>query len=108
MIALNEISEDLAVVGLAALGNQTRLRLYKILVNAGKTGLNISDLQALLDIPASTLSHHVARLTNAQLIVQSRQGREVICTANYEMMHGIARYLTDQCCSGIRLLAVGE
>ena len=98
-----KISEDQAVADLAALGNATRLRLFRLLVQAGHDGLNVSDLQQLLNQPASTLAHHLAKLTQAGLVQQRRNGREVICTADFEQMNGLVTYLTDQCCSGVVL-----
>ena len=94
-------SETRAAQGLAALGNRHRLRLFKILVRAGPQGLNISDLQRLLDMPASTLAHHLSMLARAELILQKRQGREVMCTANYQGVNGLVAYLKDQCCTGV-------
>ncbi len=102
------ISEEQAARGLAALGNQTRLRLFKLLVKAGRFGLNVGDLQRLLEVPASTMAHHLAALARADLVRQRRQGRVVICTANYEMMNSLALYLTDQCCDGIQLLVAAD
>jgi DNA-binding transcriptional ArsR family regulator len=94
-------AEARAAQGLAALGNRHRLRLFKILVRAGPQGLNISDLQRLLDMPASTLAHHLSMLARAELVLQERHGREVICTANYQVVNGLVAYLKDQCCSGV-------
>ncbi|MDH3235733.1 MAG: metalloregulator ArsR/SmtB family transcription factor [Alphaproteobacteria bacterium] len=96
-------SEEEAARGLAALGNRTRLRLFKLLVQAGPEGLNVGDLQRHLGVPASTLAHHLATLVRADLISQSRQGREVISSANYQSMNALAAYLTDQCCVGVAL-----
>lgn len=97
----NPISEQQVVRALAALGNTTRLRLFRLLVQAGRGGLNVGELQRLLDQPASTLAHHLGKLTNAGLVEQTRNGREVICTAEYEHMSEVQAYLTDQCCGGI-------
>ena len=98
------ISEEQATLGLAALGNQTRLRLFKLLVKAGRSGLNIGEIQKLMDVPASTMARHLAALSKADLIKQTRQSREVICTANFDMMHNLTVYLTDECCDGVQLL----
>lgn len=98
----HSISEQHIVRGLAALGNTTRLRLFRLLVQAGHDGLNVGELQRLLEQPASTLAHHLGKLAQAGLIVQARHGREVICTADYERMNSLLAYLTDQCCSGVR------
>lgn len=97
-----------AAAELAALGNVTRLRVFRLLVQAGHEGLNVSDLQRLLQQPASTLAHHLAKLTQAELVIQQRQGREVICTANYAKMNGLLGYLTAQCCSGVSLQGVDD
>lgn len=99
----NSTSEQQIVRGLAALGNTTRLRLFRLLVRAGRDGLNVGELQRLLDQPASTLAHHLGKLARAGLVAQTRHGREVICTAEYERMNGLLAYLTDQCCSGVSL-----
>ncbi|MFQ5937166.1 MAG: ArsR/SmtB family transcription factor [Acidiferrobacterales bacterium] len=96
-------TENQAAQELAALGNATRLRLFKLLVRAGQDGLNIGDLQRLLDMPASTLAHHLSMLARADLVRQERRGREVICTANYEVVNGLVAYLKDQCCTGVRV-----
>ncbi|NIR30019.1 MAG: helix-turn-helix transcriptional regulator [Gammaproteobacteria bacterium] len=88
---------------MAALGNRTRLRLFRLLVRAGPEGLNVGELQRHLAIPASTLAHHLATLTHAGLLQQEKRGREVICTADYEAVNGLVAYLTDECCAGVRL-----
>ena len=98
-----KISESQAVADLAALGNTTRLRLFRLLVKAGHEGLIVSDLQRLLEQPASTMAHHLVKLTQAGLVKQRREGREVICTADFTQMHALVAYLSDQCCSGVDL-----
>jgi len=95
--------EQHAADGLAALGNRTRLRLYRLLVRAGDDGLNVGDLQRLLEVPASTLAHHLAMLARAGLVAQERRGREVVSRADYPAMRALVGYLTEQCCSGVRL-----
>jgi ArsR family transcriptional regulator, arsenate/arsenite/antimonite-responsive transcriptional repressor len=97
----NSISEQQVVRALAALGNTTRLRLFRLLVRAGREGLNIGQLQQLLEQPASTLAHHLGKLTGAGLVIQTRNGREVICTTAYERMNEVLDYLTGECCGGI-------
>jgi ArsR family transcriptional regulator, arsenate/arsenite/antimonite-responsive transcriptional repressor len=93
--------EDDAADSLAALGNRTRLRLFRLLVRAGEAGANVGDLQRLTEVPASTLAHHLAILVRAGLVVQERRGREVICTADYAAMRRLVNYLTEQCCTGL-------
>ncbi len=93
-------NEEMAARRLAALGNRTRLRLFKALVVAGRDGLNVGELQSRLGVPPSTLAHHLSTLVQAGLIVQDRQGREVVSTADYTAMNDVVAYLTDQCCVG--------
>jgi DNA-binding transcriptional ArsR family regulator len=97
------VREQRAADGLAALGNRTRLRLYRLLVRAGDDGLNVGDLQRLLKVPPSTLAHHLATLARAGLVRQERRGREVISRADYPAMRALVGYLTEQCCTGVRL-----
>ena len=95
--------EQRAADGLAALGNRTRLRLYRLLVRAGDDGFNVGDLQRLLEVPPSTLAHHLATLARAGLVTQERRGREVISRADYPAMRALVAYLTEECCTGVRL-----
>lgn len=95
------MNEHHAALCLSALGNPTRIKLFRLLVRAGTEGLNVGDLQRLLDVPASTLSHHMAALVKADLLLQDRRGREVMCMANYAAMNDLITYLTEQCCTGV-------
>lgn len=91
----------LAARCLEALGSDTRLEIYRLLVQAGPGGAVVGDLQARLDIPASTLSHHLARLVRVGLITQERHSRTLVCRANYERMNTLLAYLSDNCCGGL-------
>lgn len=92
---------------LAALGNPTRLAIYQLLVRAGQPGLNVGTIQAELDIPGSTLTHHLKQLMAVGLVHQERQGTSLICRADYARMEGILEFLTAECCTGLRLDATG-
>ena len=83
---------------LEALGNETRLAVFTLLVPAGRSGLAVGDIQERLAIPASTLSHHISRLIQVGLVAQERQGRKLICRANYRRMEGVLSFLTRNCC----------
>ena len=83
---------------LEALGNETRLAVFTLLVPAGRSGLAVGDIQERLAIPASTLSHHISRLIQVDLVVQERQGRKLICRANYRHMEGVLSFLKRNCC----------
>ena len=97
------MTEDQAADAFAGLANRTRLRLFRLLVRAGESGLNVGDIQRLLDIPASTLAHHLAALNTAGLVVQERHGREVISRADYDGVRRMVGYLTEECCKGVDL-----
>jgi ArsR family transcriptional regulator len=83
---------------LEALGNPTRLQVYRMLVRAGDGGLPVGRLQDKLGIAASTLSHHLHRLILTGLVTQERQATTLICRANYPAMNGLVGFLVDECC----------
>ena len=102
MTGRKDILEQKAADALAALGNRTRLRAFKLLVRAGREGTNVGTLQKHLGIPATTLAHHLATLTQAGLVQQERRGREVICTANYRAVNDVLAYVKAECCAGLQ------
>ena len=83
---------------LESLGNDTRLSIFRTLVRCGPEGLPVGQLQTRLKIPGSTLSHHIARLVKHDLVLQSREGRVLRCTANYARMNQLLNFLTKECC----------
>ncbi len=84
---------------LAELGHETRLNIYRYLVKAGPTGVPVASIQQQLAIPASTLSHHLARLIKVNLVKQVREGRVLRCYAQYAELEQLLRFLTEECCS---------
>jgi Predicted transcriptional regulators len=90
---------ETAASQLEALGNTTRLTIYRTLVRAGENGLPVGKLQLKLDIAGSTLSHHIRKLVEVDLVSQERQGTTLICRANYTSMNGLIGYLADECCA---------
>ena len=84
---------------LEALGNSTRLLIYRKLVQAGPDGSSVGDIREELDIPGSTLSHHIAKLVNAGLLTQERDRRSLICRIDYENMDSLMAYLVQNCCT---------
>jgi DNA-binding transcriptional ArsR family regulator len=89
---------DDAAARLEALGNPTRLKIYRALVRAGDNGMSVGRLQARLDVAASTLSHHLKSLMIVSLVTQERQATTLICRANYDVMNGLVAFLVDECC----------
>jgi len=90
---------DDAAVRLEALGNPTRLKIYRALVRAGEEGLPVGRLQEKLDVAASTLSHHLKALIAVGLVTQMREGTTLICHTNYNMMRGLIEYMAEECCA---------
>jgi len=84
---------------LEALGNPTRLQIYRTLVRAGHAGLPVGGLQERIGIAASTLSHHLKRLVDTGLVTQERQATTLICRAHYPAMNALIGYLADECCA---------
>jgi DNA-binding transcriptional ArsR family regulator len=84
---------------LEALGNPTRLQVYRALVRAGDAGCPVGRLQGRLKIAPSTLSHHLHRLILTGLVTQERQATTLICRANYPVMRDLLGFLTEECCA---------
>ena len=94
------MNRKLAALCLAELGNLTRLDIYRLLVRAGPPGLNITDIQTRLDVPASTLAFHLRGLVTTGLVAQEKNGRTVICRAQYNRMDAVIEFLREHCCEG--------
>lgn len=84
---------------LEALGNPTRLRIYRTLVRAGHGGMAVGQVQERVGLPASTLSHHLKRLVDQGLVRQDRAGTSLICHAEYPAMAALLGFLADECCA---------
>ena len=95
------MDNEIAARSLEALGNATRLAVYRLLVRAGPDGLTFGQIQHAVGGAASTLSHHVAALARAGLTEQQRRGRETVSTVNYAIMRDLLDYLTAECCEGV-------
>ena len=83
---------------LESIGNATRLNIFKVLVQAGINGVPVGEIQKVLDIPASTLSHHIAKLVQAGMIKQVRESRTLYCQADYVAMNELVAFLSENCC----------
>ena len=88
------------VRALAALAQEHRLAAFRLLVQAGPEGLAAGALADALGIPASSLSFHLAQLSNAGLVTQRRVSRSIFYSADYGAMNGLLGYLTENCCAG--------
>jgi DNA-binding transcriptional ArsR family regulator len=90
---------DVAANILAKIGNPTRLKIVRLLVRAGDEGLAVGQIQKHLDIPGSTLTHHIAYLKSAGVVRQQRQQATLICTIEYQVLQDLVDYLTAECCA---------
>jgi ArsR family transcriptional regulator len=91
-----------ALTALAALAQESRLAVFRLLVQAGpEGGMAASKIAEALDIPASSLSFHLKELTHANLLLPRQAGRFIIYTAQFGTMNDLLGFLTENCCSGI-------
>ena len=89
-----------AVAALAALAQQNRLDVYRLLVQAGPEGLPAGSVASALKLAPNTLTFHFDRLRQAGLVTVRRDGRSMIYAARFDTMNGLISYLTENCCSG--------
>jgi ArsR family transcriptional regulator len=89
-----------AIQALSALAQESRLSIFRLLVEAGPAGLAAGTIGEKLDLAPATLSFHLAGLTRAGLAQSRQDGRFVIYSANFQSMNGLVSFLTDNCCGG--------
>jgi DNA-binding transcriptional ArsR family regulator len=89
-----------ALLALSALAQETRLAIYRLLVQAGPEGMAAGAIGEKLDLPPATLSFHLAGLTRAGLAKSRQEGRFVIYSADYAAMNALVGFLTENCCQG--------
>jgi ArsR family transcriptional regulator, arsenate/arsenite/antimonite-responsive transcriptional repressor len=83
---------------LAALGHVARLSILRAVVQAGPEGITTTELQEQLDIPWTTLNHHLDRVVTAGLIAAHKEGKAVFPTAKYEALRVLTDFLWEDCC----------
>src|SRR5919109_1372216 len=89
-----------AVAALAALAQDNRLDIFRLLVRAGPDGMPAGRVAEALDLAPNTLTFHFDRLRMAGLVTVRREGRSMIYAAQYDVMNGLLGYLTENCCQG--------
>lgn len=94
----------MAVTSLLALAQETRLAVFRLLVEAGPDGMNAGAIAETMDVPAATLSFHLKELQRAGLVVSRQKGRFIFYSANFPAMDDLIAYLTDNCCHGAQCL----
>ena len=96
-----------AIATLSALAHESRLTIFRTLVQAGRAGLSAGKISEMLQIAPSSLSFHLKELAYSELVTASQQGRFVIYVANYPTMNRLLAYLTENCCEGVSCIPEG-
>jgi ArsR family transcriptional regulator, arsenate/arsenite/antimonite-responsive transcriptional repressor len=91
-----------ALQSLSALAQESRLSIFRLLVQAGPAGMAAGAIGEALELPPATLSFHLAGLTRAGLARSRQDGRFVIYSADYAAMNALVGFLTDNCCQGAK------
>ena len=89
-----------AIQALSALAQESRLAIFRLLIQQGPSGLAAGAIGERLDLPPATLSFHLAGLVRAGLAQSRQDGRFVYYTASFENMNGLVAFLTENCCQG--------
>jgi ArsR family transcriptional regulator, arsenate/arsenite/antimonite-responsive transcriptional repressor len=94
------MKKELVIQALGALAQETRIDIFRILVQAGPEGLPAGVVGERLGLPSPTLSFHLTQLRFAGLVTSRRESRSIIYTANFKRMNELLAYLTENCCGG--------
>jgi DNA-binding transcriptional ArsR family regulator len=94
------MEKTVALAALAALAQESRLDVFRLLVQAGVEGLPAGQIGERLGLPSATLSFHLNHLKQSGLVKCRRESRSLIYTAEYPAMNALLRYLTENCCQG--------
>ncbi|GJM08435.1 MAG: transcriptional regulator [Lysobacteraceae bacterium] len=89
-----------AIIMFDALSQETRLRAFRLLVQAGTAGLAAGALSEQLGTPHNTMSFHLSHLANAGIVSSRKEGRSVIYSANFDVMRDLIGFMVKDCCSG--------
>ncbi len=89
-----------AIAALAALAQESRLDIFRLLVQAGAEGMPAGQIGERLGLPSATLSFHLSQLKHASLVTFRRESRSLIYQAAYPVMNDLLAYLTENCCQG--------
>ncbi len=88
------------IAALGALAQESRLAIFRLLVETGPEGLPVGQIAEKLGLANATLSFHLKELANAELVVAAPNGRSIICSANFNTMNEVIGYLGENCCAG--------
>jgi len=98
----NRNAEELKFIikSLEALANESRLGIFRMLVKAGHSGLTVTEMSKSLSMPMSTLSFHLAKLSQTDIILSVKKSRFIIYSINFKSVNKLIGYLTESCCNG--------
>lgn len=89
-----------AIAAFGALAHDTRLQVFRLLVQAGPNGVTAGDIAEALKVPASTMSHHLAIIERAGLATSRRESRSIFYAADYEGTRKLIAFMMEDCCQG--------
>ena len=92
------MNSSTAITSFAALAHESRLAIYRLLVQAGPTGLSVSEIGASVRVAPATLSFHLKALAHAGLVAARQDGRFIYYSASFERMNALVGFLTEKCC----------
>lgn len=95
------MKNDDAIAAFLALGQESRLNVFRLIVQRGDSGLTPSEIIEQLGIPNATLSFHLKELLRAQLLLVARDGRRLIYRPNASLVHTLSDFLLENCCGGL-------
>lgn len=87
-----------ALIAFDALSQETRLRVFRLLVEYGPGGAPAGKLSEALGVPQNTLSFHLSHMSTAALVISRREGRSIIYSANFDFFTGLIRFMVEDCC----------
>lgn len=99
-VRMGTVKTRAIVAALSALAQETRLAIFRLLVQAGPQGLAAGEIARRLELAPATLSFHLAQLSHARLIASRRESRSIIYASNFDEINGLIGYLTENCCAG--------
>jgi len=94
------VNKTIVIAALGALAQDTRLEIFRLLVQRGPQGMPAGEIGERLKQPSPTMSFHLNQLRNARLVSSRRESRSIIYSANFGTMSGLIAYLTEKCCGG--------
>jgi ArsR family transcriptional regulator len=99
-VDIKSVDIETAVIGFAALAQETRLQAFRLLVGCGSEGMAAGDIARALGVPQNTMSSHLATLVNARLLQSERRGRSVVYRVDLPGTQALLRFILEDCCQG--------